>query len=32
MATILDTWTRTVTVVNASITPPGPATPPIPLA
>ena len=31
MATILDTWTRTVTVVNTPITPPGPATPPIPL-
>jgi hypothetical protein len=31
MANILDTWTRTVTVVNTSITPPGPATPPIPL-
>jgi hypothetical protein len=32
MATILDTWTRTVTVVNTPITPPGPPTPPIPLA
>jgi hypothetical protein len=31
MATILDTWTRTVTVVNTPITPPGPPTPPIPL-
>jgi hypothetical protein len=31
MATILDAWTRTVTVVNTPITPPGPATPPIPL-
>jgi hypothetical protein len=31
MATVLDTWTRTITVVNTPITPPGPATPPIPL-
>ena len=31
LATILDAWTRTVTVVNTPITPPGPATPPIPL-
>ncbi len=31
MATILDSWTRTVTVVNTPVTPPGPPTPPIPL-
>ena len=32
LATALDTWTRTVMVVNTPITPPGPPTPPIPLA
>jgi hypothetical protein len=32
MATILDSWTRTVLVVNTPITPPGPPAPPTPLA
>ncbi len=32
MATILDTWTRTVMVVNTPVTPPGPSAPPVPLS
>jgi hypothetical protein len=32
MATIPDTWTRTVMVVDAPVTPPGPPAPPMPLS
>jgi hypothetical protein len=31
VATVLDTWTRTVMVINTPITPPGPPLPPVPL-
>ena len=31
IAAILDTWTRTVMVINTPITPPGPPAPPVPL-
>jgi hypothetical protein len=31
LATVLDTWTRTVLVVNTPVTPPGPPAPPVPL-
>jgi hypothetical protein len=31
IATVLDTWTRTVVVINTPITPPGPPLPPVPL-
>ncbi len=32
IATALDTWTKTVMVINTPVTPPGPPTPPVPLA
>lgn len=32
IATLLDTWTKTVMVINTPITPPGPPLPPMPLS
>lgn len=32
MATLLDSWTKTVMVLNTPVTPPGPPLPPVPLA